>query len=596
MKWHRNRQAYSAEDRAARRRMAVTDPQARLARRITWITRFVLLGLTALLVGLFARTAHLHVSPPPQLAPTVGDRLAEAEIKPRRGALLDRQGRALAVSRYGKRLFVDPLLIEDHNRFAVKLGRAIGIDPINIDIRLAQRPDSRYIVIAPLLTDEQVRAVAQLDLPGAALEAVPVRHYPQGEVAGHVVGFVGAEHVGLDGMEFALDSRMDGAPGELAYLRNAYRQPVWVEAGGFKPAANGRDVRLSIDAVVQRIAERHLAEAVSEYDADRGEAVVLHARTGQVLAMANVPLYDPSGGGNVPAEQRRNRTVTDPYEPGSIFKPFVWAAATEADLAGPDEIIDTTETGAWRSRKGRRLRDTRGHGAITWEQVLIESSNIGMAIVGQRMGAATMREAVKRFGFGERTGIALPGESAGIVHPLKQWNHYSVTSVPMGQEIAVTPLQMARAFSVFANGGLMPAPTIRAERTDLPVFERVLDERTADHTRRVLRRVVTEGTGRKVKGGRYRIWGKTGTAQVPGEGGYKPDAYAASFICGAPLRQPEIIVMVVVHEPDAEKGYYGGIVAAPVAKRVVNDVLPYLNVPPDAERAADRTTPRRAAM
>jgi cell division protein FtsI (penicillin-binding protein 3) len=404
-----------------------------------------------------------------------------------------------------------------------------------------------------------------------------------------LIGFVGEEHRGLDGVEFMLDRVLRGTDGMLSCLRDARRRAVWINRDGYDPADNGHDVRLSIDLTIQTIAERALAEAVLEFQAEAGELVVMDARNGQLLALANYPFFDPADAGQVAAEARRNRCVTDPYEPGSIFKPIVWSAITQAGLADVAEKIDCTEAGFYVTAGGRRLHDSHGHGQLTWKGVLVKSSNIGMAIAGLRMDAARMHAAVGAFGFGQVTGSGMPGESVGIVNPVNRWNHYSLTSVPMGQEIAVTPLQMVRAFSAFANGGLMATPSFLAAEADFPIYQRAINADTADLTRQVLRQVVTDGTGRRAHSDQYTIWGKTGTAQVPDRinGGYIDRTYTGSFVCGAPLRQPRIIVMAVIHRPDPKIGYYGGTVAGPACKRVVEQTLAYLGVPADNSEAPD---------
>ncbi len=562
--------------------------------------RLLLLTISVVLLGLLGRVWQLQHRPAAQIEAHAGRRDGAQPLLARRGALLDRRGRALAISRVGHRLFVDPALIgEDRERnFALHLAHAVGGDPARIDMLIDQRRDSRYVVIDKLLPPEKVFAAQAFASRAVGVQPVAVREYPYGELAGQLLGFVGADHTGLDGMELLCDSPLRGTGGTLAYRRDATRRPLAVDAAGLKLPEHGADVRLSIDAVVQDIAERTMHQTCTLYQAKRGEAVVMDARSGQVLAMVNWPSFAPAAGGNVQPALRRNRCVTDPYEPGSIFKPFVHAAATELDLARPDEMIECTDSGFYVSPQGRRLRDARGHGTISWAKVLIESSNIGMAIVGQRMGVARMHAAVRAFGFGSATGVGLPGESVGIVNPLNRWNHYSQTSVPMGQEIAVTPIQMARAFAAFANQGMIPTPTVFADRADRPIYQRAIGAQVADATRRLLRRVVTEGTGRKAQSDKYRIWGKTGTAQVADRvnGGFLDDAYTASFVCGAPLNRPRLIVIVVVHQPDRSIGYYGGTVAAPAARQIVEQSLEYLGEPHDADiDADDQTGPSRVA-
>lgn len=566
-----------------------THPAEKQHRRTLWIARLLAAGLTLIMLALLGRVVQLQWDPQPQVAQRVADRGRDESITARRGALLDRRGRVLAASRVGQRLFVDPQLIDDPIPFAAHVAHAIGADPARIDRIISRRAHTRYAVIDRLLSDEQEQAVRKLDLSGLGLQPRPVRHYPHGTTAGQVIGFVGRDYKGLDGVEFALDPVLRGSAGQLVQLRDAWGRPLWPQRTGYQPPRDGRDVRLSIDVVVQRIAERALAEACEEYGAKRAEAVVMDARNGQLLAMVNWPLFNPNDRGNVPKDLRRNRCVTDPYEPGSVFKPFIHAAATAAGLARPKQKIDTTDIGVWYSPEGRRLRDAHGHGTITWNKVLIYSSNIGMAKVASRLGKQRMHDVLGSFGFGQRTGTALPGESRGLVWPVDRWTHYSLTSIPMGQEIATTPVQLVRAFSAFANRGLIVSPTVLAAETDTPIYQRAVDADVADHTRDLLRRVVTEGTGRRAQSEQYRIWGKTGTAQVADRvnGGYLPRTYTASFICGAPLLDPKVIVLVTVHEPDPDIGYYGGIVSAPVAKQIVEQALPYLGVPPDQPGAGD---------
>ena len=565
----------------------IDDPAESQRRRCLMVGRLMLLLISLAMVALLGRVVQLQRHPDPRIALYAGRHDSRQTLYARRGALLDRRGRTLAVSHVGQRLFVDPKLIKEDLNFALDLARAIDDDPARIDQLIFMNQDRRYAVVRKLLAPDHAEAVRELNRRAIGIEPVPVRQYPYGALAGQVVGFVGEEHKGLDGVELMCNAELTGQAGSLHFVRDASRHPVSIGSDGMTLPEHGQDVRLSVDVVVQDFTETALHETCTKFNAKRGEAIVMDARSGQILAMANWPAYDPNDRGNIPPEFRRNRCVTDPYEPGSIFKPFIHAAATMAGVVKPLEKIDCTDSGFYVSPKGRRLRDSHGHGEITWEQVLIMSSNIGMAIVGQRLGITNMYKAVKAFGFGQRTGCGLAGESVGIVNPLSRWNHYSETSVPMGQEIAVTPLQVVRAFAAFANDGLMPAPTIFADHTDQPIYQRAIDGPTANATRLLLRRVVTEGTGRKAKSDRYRIWGKTGTAQVADRvnGGFLEDAYTASFVCGAPLQRPKVVVIVVVHQPQKSIGYYGGLVAAPAAKQIVENSLEYLGVPHDADEA-----------
>ena len=270
-------------------------------------------------------------------------------------------------------------------------------------------------------------------------------------------------------------------------------------------------------------------------------------------------------------------------------------------MPGPEQIFDTTTTGFYVTGKGRRLHDAHAHGRITWDQVLVKSSNIGMVMVCQNMTAKRMHAVVRAFGFGRTTNSGLPGEVSGIVNPLKKWNHYSVTSVPIGQEIAVTPLQLTTAFSALANGGYLVNPTILARAsTDedhaqgVAIYERTLSPAVASHTRRVLRRVVTEGTGHRANSDVYAVFGKTGTAQIADRvnGGYLENQYIASFVGGAPLNEPRVVVACIIHKPDVSLGYYGGTVAAPAVRRVIDQTLAYLGVLPKQDISPARSYAR----
>ncbi len=539
-------------------------------------------------VVLLGRVIQLQAFPPARLAGLIDSQRSRTTLHARRGNLLDRRGRVLAATRLSRRLFVDPKLIEDPATFAEHVGYTLGYDPASIERKISDRDDRRYVPIDHRLSEARLRILKGFHLPGLATEPRLVRDYPYGPLAGQVIGFVGFDGDGLEGLERSFNTRLAGEPGTLSYLRDAARKPLWVERRTYRAPADGQPIRLSLDATIQSIAETQLAQTCDRYAAHSGQMVVMDPQTGQVLAMANYPHFDPGRFSQTKPQDRRNRCVTDVFEPGSTFKALIWAKASEAGFAKPDEMIDCTKGGYYVSPKGRVLRDAHAHGRITWDDVLVKSSNIGMAIVGQRMGIERLHKTVKLFGFGAKTGSGLPGEVRGIVNPLRRWNHYSETSVPMGQEVAVTALQLARAYCTIANGGVLVTPTILADGADpqaahdQPIYELVLHPAAAAHTRRVLRRVVTEGTGRKANSPYYEIFGKTGTAQVPDRvnGGYLPKQYVASFVGCAPLDRPRLVVVAVIHRPDPSIGYYGGTVSAPSAMRVIEQSLAYLGVEP----------------
>jgi len=563
--------------------------------RVLLVGRVMIVLITIVLLALVGRVVQLQTSPEQRLAAKLGSQLSTKTLSGRRGTILDRKGRVLATTRIAHKLFVDPRLIEDRSSFSEKVGYGLGYDPVKIEMAMYTRPKSRYIVLDRRLDDDKTEKLKTLDLPGLAADPFLVRDYPQGPLAGQLIGFVGADGKGLEGLEQVYNKRITATDGRVRYQRDARGRALWVDSGNYQKPKDGENLRLSIDAVIQSIAETSLAEAVEKYNADSGQLVVIDPNTGEVLAMANYPSFDPTYFSTSKPELRRNRVVTDVFEPGSIFKPIIWSAMTQLKAADPNEKIDTTTTGVHRTSKGRRLRDARPHGLITWDEVLIYSSNIGMAIVAERVGAQKLHEAMVRFGFGKPTGSGLPGEVGGVVHPLKKWTHYSVTSIPMGQEVSVTPLQMVRAFSAIANGGVLLTPTVTpvlgpgSELT--PPGVRVLDKNVADYTRSVLRRQVVEGGGQKANSRLYDLFGKSGTAQLPNfkQGGYYQDRYVSSYIGGAPLDSPRLVVGCFIQQPDKSIGHYGGIVSGPAVMQVMEQSLMYLGVPTNAAKDSPDT-------
>ena len=568
----------------AARKFASPKPASRRRGLAVGVTAAALLSLGML--GLLGRVLQLQMDPSPRVAELLDSQSTVAEVAARRGTLLDRNGRVIAATRVAHRLFVDPLLIVERPTFSDRVAHELGYDAVEIEQAMHREPENRYLVIDPRISDAQLAAVREADIPGLAVESYLVRDYPQDDLAGQLVGFVGVDNQGLEGVEHDLDEALNGEAGRFRVVRDARGRRMWFDPAGYKANRDGDPLRLSIDLTIQSIAQRELAAAVEKYRAASGQMVVMDPWTGEILAMALHPTFDPGAFRESDPEDRRNRAVTDVFEPGSIFKPIVWAALTARGVVDPDERIDTTDAGYYVSPQGRALRDTRGHGELTWDEVLVESSNIGMFIAAQRVDVEALHAIVRAFGFGRTTGSGLPGEEPGLVNPVRRWNHYSQSSVPMGQEIAVTALQMTRAFCAFATDGAMPTPTVRAVDENAASYavvrEKVLPVGVAEHTRRVLRRVVVEGTGRRANSELYDIFGKTGTAQLPDfqNGGYHEDRYVSSFVGGAPAGAPRLIVGCFIHEPDREVGHYGGTVAGPAVQRTLEQSLLYLEVPP----------------
>lgn len=592
----------------------------------TWTIALAVL-CAALLSLTMLRVTQLKLWPHEQLASAAGSRTStKREVAPR-GDILDQRGRPLAVSLMGYRLFCDPVWIyekgwdtarersrKDPNALgecdpyrdaAITLAPILRQTPQQVFETLKANSDRRFVVLSQQLTDAQVDAARQLDLPGIGLEPRLVRDYPAGAVASAIVGKVGFEHTGQAGIEFSRNREMMPVDGSMTFLRDVQRRPLWIDREDYAPGDPGDDVHLSIDLVVQEAAERHLARMVDETNAGGGRLVVMDVETGDILAMADI-LRQRKGWREMTTDPARaihpalgrNRCVTDPYEPGSTFKSFVWARATQLGHAQPEERI-ATGTGPYRTPFGRVIRDVKYYGPVSWKTVLVKSLNSGMAIVGQRMSFGEMQQMLADFGFGQRVGIGIGGETTGIVTAPSKWTKYTQTSVSMGHEIGVTPVQMVRAFSAFCRpDGTMVTPRLvmpaswKGDRAYQTSGRAVIEPAIMREAREAMAGVVEEGTARRAQSDKYRMFGKTGTAQLPkprdmGKG-YFEDRYVASFIAGAPLDNPRIVVLAVIDDPDKRKGHFGGSIAGPVVRDVVDETLEYLGVPydqPDAVKA-----------
>lgn len=519
-------------------------------------------------------------------------------IHARRGLIVDTRGRILAGTLLRRSVFADPSILPDKEAAAQEMERILGIDAGELGQDLMAAGQKRFHVIRRGLSEEQADRLKDVGIYGLGVFDEPYRTYPTNQLAAAVLGFVAPDGLGVSGLEHQYDEWLRGENGVKTIIRDAGRKAFWLAEGGYHPPRDGLHIVLTLDSEIQANVERELADAVNRYRAESGVAIVMHAKTGAILAMANAPGFDPNRYGDYSPDRYRNRAITDPYEPGSTFKVFVAAGALAEGVVHFGQRIDC-EGGLWKDGP-RLLHDHHPYGTLTFEEVFTKSSNIGMGKIGKAMGNRLLMDYVTRFGFGQRTGVGLAGESPGIVRPFEKWDGYTTTSVPMGHEISVTPLQMTRAFCVFANGGLAVTPyIIRAalaadgrvvqDYTPSPPGERVLDERTANLVKdRLLCAVVNNGTGAKAALSSYQVFGKTGTAQIPKKGGrgYERNAYVSSFIGGAPGRDPQLVVYVAIRKPERSRGYYGGAVAAPVVREILAHALAYLQIPPE-RRALD---------
>jgi cell division protein FtsI/penicillin-binding protein 2 len=469
-----------------------------------------------------------------------------------------------------------------------------------IEEKIRRRPDARYVVLEPLLSNNLVEVAQSLNYRSVGVHERLVRVYPHGNIGDALIGLVGTEHTGLAGFEDTYDEDLTGESGSVIRQRDSKRRTIWISPDQYSPTNDGKDVQLSIDIVIQNIAATRLMEEIERCNAGGGRIVVANPQTGEILAMADI-LNPREGWSQQPSDPNRtlhprlgrNRCVTDPYEPGSTFKPFIWSVATELGLADVDEVLPTPSSQPYRTPFGRSIRDAHYYGPSTWRKVLIKSMNSGMAIIAQRFSHTQLQEAVFRFGFGAQTHVGLGGETSGILTSATNWSDYTQTSVSMGHEIAVTPLQMVQGFCAFARDGTIPQLQLTpAYTSDVQIVREAIAPEIAALTREIMGQVMTEGTGRRSQSKMYTLFGKSGTAQLPrADGkGYFEDRYVASFIAGAPIDSPSLVVLCVIDDPDKSIDHYGGVVAGPVVRDVIDASLMYLGVSPSTEYLAQGNT------
>jgi cell division protein FtsI (penicillin-binding protein 3) len=515
-------------------------------------------------------------------------RLRTIDLPAERGRIFDRDGGDLALSVPARTVYAQPRLIKDAAGTARKLAPVLRLPASAILARL--KSGGAWTYLARKIPVSRGQAVARLDLPGIGVLTDTMRRYPSGGLASQVLGFVGADGTGLAGLEQRYNGMLAGHAGQLLLEQDPSGRPIPQGQRSIEPARPGADLVLTIDQNIQYVAERSLAAAVKQFKARAGSVVVMAPRTGEVLAMASVPSFDPNRFGDSTAEARKNRAVTNVFEPGSTNKVLTAAAALEAGVVRPSTRV-TVPPVLPLCPGVHPFHDSHSHGTeqLTFADVVAQSSNIGTIKVATRLGAQRLAQAELSFGYGRRTGVELPGETPGIVRPQSTWTCPDLGTNAIGQGVAVSVLQMARVYASVANGGLLVQPTlvrgIVDERGDYHASERaaakrILSARTTQTLTGILEGVVREGgTGTAAALDDWTVAGKTGTAQVPGPGGgYLPGAYVGSFIGFAPAEDPRVVVAVVLDRPTT--GIYGGTVAAPVFREVAGYALRHLQVPP----------------
>jgi cell division protein FtsI/penicillin-binding protein 2 len=505
----------------------------------------------------------------------LAQQVEQMDIPARRGTITDRNGTELAVSEDSITVYANPKVIRDPAGTASKLSPFLGVSYQKLLGAMSDRSRG-FVYLARKLPLAKGTLVQKLKIQGIGSTTEPRRVYPQGTMAAQLLGSVGVDNYGLSGIEQSLEKRLHGTDGKRKIVNDALGQPVSIVDE--KRAQAGTDVRLTIDAAIQQRVESVLAGVGQTFNPKGATALVLDPRSGEVLALANYPEADPSSPGLGDPYARQNRAVQASYEPGSTFKPMTVAGALEEHLMTPNTVFDIPPQ---LQVADRTIHDAHDHGyeSLTVSQVLAQSSNIGAVKIGLRLGARNFDRYIRQFGFAGSTGIDLPGEAAGIVPRPKSYSGSSMGNLPIGQGLAVTPIQMATAYQAFANRGVVHRPHVIA--SDRAPGHRVISASTAADVSRMLEGVLGPGgTAEEAKVAGYTLAGKTGTAEKPDPltGGYSKSKYFASFIGFAPARNPRLLVAVMVDEPQGS--IYGGVVAAPAFEKIVSFALPYMRIPP----------------
>jgi len=572
-----------------------TEWRATLKRRLA-VAGVVFLAWTA---AIEARLVYLQVVRHEELfSRAERQQMRTVEAPARRGAILDRGGRVLAHSVEADSLYAVPTEIDDPDRAAAALCGALEDcgprDRQGIANRI--RRGRAFAYVRRQVSPDQAKRVAALKLDGVGFMKEDRRFYPNKDLAAHVLGYVGIDNRGLNGIEAAYDSLIKGRAGTVLIQTDARRQAFSrIE----RPPTTGSTLELTVDQYLQHVAERELRIGVEENRAAGGAAVIMDPRSGEILALANWPTFNPNAYREAPTDWQRNRAVQDLYEPGSTFKVVTASAAFEEQLVSPNDPIDVS---AGQIRFGARvINDDHRYGVLSFADVIVKSSNVGAIKVGLRLGPERMGLYVNRFGFGRATSPDFPGESPGIVWNPARLTDSALASVSMGYQVGVTPLQMAMAVSAIANGGELVEPrVVRAvitdgTRTAVPrkTTGRAVSAGTAATLTDIMERVVVDGTAKAARVPGYTVAGKTGTAQKVVNGRYSQSEYNASFVGFVPSRNPLFTIVVVIDSPHGRNSYYGGTVAAPIFQRIASAALRHYGAPPSISAAPPLLVARR---
>jgi cell division protein FtsI (penicillin-binding protein 3) len=563
---------------------ATRTPQTNLRARLATVVVLLGLAMSALVVRAvdlqFVRTDFYQAQ---------GDQrfLRDRAIPVSRGMITDRHGEPLAVSTPVESVWAQPQELLAHRERLPELAQALGIDAGELEQRLVQREDREFVYLRRHLPPDRAAEILALDIPGVNAQREFRRYYPGGEMLAHVLGFTNIDDAGQEGLELAFDEWLSGEPGLKRIIQDR-RGRVVENVELLREPEPGRTLTLSIDRRLQYLAYRELKATLAEHQASAGTMVIVDVATGEILAMANAPSYNPNLRGSGDAAARRNRAVTDVFEPGSVIKVFTVAAGIESGKFGPDTLIDTSP--GWMPVANHVVRDVHNYGVVDLTRLLTKSSNIASVRIALALENDHLYDIFNRFGFGQATGCGFPGESAGVLPAARGWGTLEKATLSYGYGLSVTPLQMAVAYAALANGGRLRAPTFVAGQQAQDAA--VLDPQIAADVLRMLETVIQPGgTGTRAAVPNYSVAGKTGTTRKVMPGGYQ-SRYISVFAGVIPVDAPRLAGVVVIDDPKGGE-YFGGLVAAPVFGRVMNGAMRLLDVPPDRYQVqlADGTAP-----
>lgn len=505
------------------------------------------------------------------------------DIAVKRGGIYDRRGRVFAVNLDVDSVYCNPLEVDSPSKTASALAEATGLSYGSVLKKVSS--DKGFSWVKRKLSPEAASRLKELKLQGVGFVQEPKRVYPKDNMASHILGFVGIDNQPLEGLELKYEDDLRGRAGSVQFEKDAGGRPL---TEGFDFQSGGNSLVLTMDEGLQYIVEKELDKALDEWDASAASAIMMNPFSGEILAMANRPTYDPNNPSKYKASARRNRAITDVYEPGSTFKIVTAAAALEERVVSTETKFDCSKGYISVGRKA--IWDTHNHGVITFKEVIQVSSNVGTIQAAQKLGDKGLYEYARRFGFGQETGIDLPGEAGGVLKPPRKWSGTTMAAMAIGYEVAVTPLQVLRAYSAVANGGLLLRPYIVSKiispegdilmSAEPEIEGRAISRETAEILKNILISVTQQGgTASKASIDGNQVAGKTGTAKLidRDSGGYSSERYASSFVGFVPADNPQVALIIVVYAPKGE--HYGGLVAAPLFRRIADQTLAYLNVP-----------------